>query len=286
MTLGVATGYELLDCGDGRRLERFGPLVLDRPAPIAVDPVRLERRMWAEADGRFERSTAGGRWTWRRSVPDPWSVVVDGSTFELRPAAGGQVGLFAEQRPIWTWIASQVGRAVAAPPVPEVLNLFAYTGGATLAAAGAGARVTHVDASRGSVAWARRNADLSGLTGRPIRWLTDDAGVFVRRELRRGRSYDGVILDPPSYGHGPHGRAWRLSEGLDGVLASVARLVSERDGFVVLTTHTTDLGPDDLRAAVLRAIDRRCESGRLEIVARSGARLPAGAYARVAGGRR
>jgi 23S rRNA (cytosine1962-C5)-methyltransferase len=286
-TFQVTTDHELLDCGDWRRLDRFGPRVLDRPAPAATDPRRLEPAVWAGADGRFERMRDGGRWTWRAGPPEPWPVVVDGLTFELRSAAGGQVGLFPEQRPMWTWIADQVAGATAGTDVPvDVLNLFAFTGGSTLAAARAGASVTHVDGSRGAVAWARRNAELSGLADRPIRWLTDDAEAFVRREIRRGRSYDGVILDPPSYGHGPGGRGWRLADRLGGLLGSVGRLVSERAGFVLLTAHTADLGPDDLRSSLVTVLERRCESGRLELVARSGARLPLGAYARVPRGLR
>jgi 23S rRNA (cytosine1962-C5)-methyltransferase len=282
MTLRVATDYELLDCGDGRRLERFGPYVLDRPAPAATDEPRLDRRAWVAADGRFTRSSGGGRWTWRPEPPEPWPVSVDGLTFELRPASGGQVGLFPEQRPMWAWLAEQVGRAAAgrAEP-PEVLNLFGFTGGSTLTAARAGARLTHLDASRGAVAWGRRNVELSGLADRPIRWLTDDAEAFVRREIRRGRSYDGVILDPPSYGHGPRGRAWRLADRLDELLAGVARLVGERAGFVLLTAHTTDLGPQDIRARLAGAIERRCQSGHLELRAGSGARVQLGAFARV-----
>jgi len=290
-TLRVAVDYELLDCGDGRRLERFGAYRLDRPAPAAIEPPRLDTRAWASADGRYERAGDGGRWRWRDVPPAPWPAAVNGLTFELRPANGGQVGLFPEQLPIWVWIGDQVRTAIAdvirpSDASPEVLNLFAFTGGATLAAARAGGRVTHVDAARDAVGSARRNAEFSGLADRPIRWLVDDAETFVRREIRRGRSYDGVILDPPSYGHGPHGRSWRLAERLDELLTSVARLVSERNGFIILTAHASEIGPHDLRAAVLRAVDRRCESGRLEILASSGARLPLGAYARVARGLR
>jgi 23S rRNA (cytosine1962-C5)-methyltransferase len=285
-TLRVATDHELLDCGDGRRLDRLGSWVLDRPAPGVTAEARLERGVWAAAHGRYVRSAGRGSWTWRVPVPDPWSIVVDGLTLEIRPAAGGQVGFFPEQRPMWAWLAGQVDRAVArGPDPPDVLNLFAYTGGATLVAARAGARVTHVDASRGAVGWARRNAELSGLADRPVRWLVDDAAAFVRRELRRGRRYDGVVLDPPTYGHGPDGPPWRLAERLDDLLATIARLVAERAGFVLLTAHATDLGPDDLRATLVGAIERRCEGGRLDLAASSGARLRAGAYAYAPWGR-
>lgn len=285
-TAATTTGYAFLDCGDRRRLERFGPYVIDRPAPAAAGAAGLDRSVWAAADGRFERSSSGGRWRWRDAPPEEWTVRLDGLELELRPAAGGQVGLFPEQLPMWSSVAVEASKDAAGDEPPEVLNLFGYTGGATLAAARAGARVTHVDASRSAIAWARRNAERSGVADRPIRWLADDALGFVRRELRRGRTYDGVVLDPPTYGHGPSGRPWRLVEHLDELLSGIAALVSERRGFVVLTGHTTDLGPADLREAILRSVDRRCESGWLELAAGSGRRLRLGAWAGVPRGGR
>ena len=233
-------GYELLDAGDGRRLERFGDRIVDRPAAAAIDP-RQDPGVWEQADLRFHRNTG---WEGRAGTQS-WSVELEGLTFELRPTETGQVGLFPEQAPNWRWLRRTVG-AIAASGPPTVLNLFAFTGAATLAAAAAGAEVAHVDGSRPSVAWARRNADLSGLADRPIRWLVDDAAVFVEREARRGRGYRGLILDPPSYGHGPAGRTWRLEKDLDDLLGNCVRVSDPAPEFVLLTAHTPGFGGERL----------------------------------------
>ena len=278
--------YALLDAGDGRRLDRFGDRVVDRPAPAAVGPAD-QRAGWATADLRYDRERG-----WRAREPallGPWMLAFDGLRLELRPAAGGQVGLFPEQGPIWRWLTDRVARS-SAPPGPgrsaRVLSLFAYTGAATLAAARAGAAVAHVDGSRPAVAWARRNATASGLDGRPIRWLVDDAVGFVHREVRRGRRYDGIVLDPPSYGHGGgrgRGPAWRIADSLPDLLAGCARLLDPTRPFIALSAHSEDHGPDRLADELARAIvtprpdivaldlDQRAESGAL---------LPLGAWAR------
>src|SRR6185436_3711358 len=186
------TDYELLDAGVGRRLERFGARVVDRPAPTAVD-FRLATWLWASADLRFDPGDG-----WSRSV-EPWTIDVDGLVLELRATASGGVGLYPEHVANLAWVADQVQRTQRQRPdaAPALLNLFAHTGLTTLAAARAGAAVAHVDAARGAVGWARRNAELSGLADRPIRWLVDDAMTFIAREARRGRRYDGIVLDPP-----------------------------------------------------------------------------------------
>ena len=271
-----ASDYELIDAGDGRRLERFGERVVDRPAPAASEPA-MDPTAWDEADLRFDRNLG---WHARRGGLEPWPVQIDELTLELRATEAGQVGAFPEQQTTWAWIREQLGAAGAAPR--SVLNLFAYTGGATLAAAAAGARVAHVDASRPAIAWARRNAALSGLEDRPIRWLVDDAEGFLAREARRGRRYDGLILDPPTYGHGPAGRAWRLEERLDTLLRLAAR-VAEPGAFVVLTTHTPGIEPADLQSALGTAFGAlpAIASGRMDLEARSGARLSLGARARM-----
>ena len=186
----IVNAYELLDAGDGRRLERFGDRVVDRPAPGATEPAR-NLSAWAAVDLRFETGVG-----WRGEVR-PWTVTLDGLTFELRPTTSGQVGLFPEQTPNWQWLREHI------TPAAEVLNLFGYTGGSTLVSAAMGTRVVHVDAARPAVAWARRNAELSDFGDRPIRWIVDDAEAFVRREARRDRRYDAIVLDPPSYGRGP-----------------------------------------------------------------------------------
>jgi 23S rRNA (cytosine1962-C5)-methyltransferase len=266
---------ELLDAGDGRRLDRFGPRVVDRPAPSAQWPARLPSADWSAADLLFERGSG-----WAGSDPTPWTVDVDGLTVELRPTEAGQVGFFPEHATFWAWLRSAlVGRAD-----PQVLNLFASTGTTSLALARAGAQVTHIDASRPAVAWARRNAELSGLTDAPIRWIVDDALAFVGREARRGRRYDGFVLDPPSFGHGTRGTRWELADALPDLLDACAALAAD-DAFVLLTAHTTGLRPDDLGDALVDAFQPGPGSELVveatEGVARSGAILPLGVAARM-----
>ena len=276
----MTSGYELLDAGDGRRLERFGPLTTDRPAPGADEP-RRDEGAWAAADLRFERyhdwSSSGG------DVPDAWEIAEGDLRFELRPTPTGQVGLFPEQGPNRAWAREALAGMT---PHPAILNLFAYTGAMTLSLAAAGAAVTHVDASRPAVGWARRNADLSGLADRPVRWIVDDVEAFVAREGRRGQHYGGFVLDPPSYGHGAGGRTWRLIERLPRLLAACAALTGTRPALALLTSHTSGFGPDRLAeelATALRCRTADVEAGELALRAKSGARLRLGAYARIIG---
>lgn len=274
-------GYALLDAGDGRRLERFGSMVLDRPAPAAAGIGRRDPHAWASADARFEREAPGrpGCWAPAERVALPWTVDVDGLRLELRATPSGQVGLFPEHRAVVRWLVALLGGAGGSAGRPaEVLNLFAHTGFATLALAAAGARVVHVDASRPAVARARRNAALSGLADRPIRWLVDDAAAFVAREVRRGRRYDGVLLDPPTYGHGPRGRGWQLDADLESLLAAVGVLLGPGPWFVACTAHAAGAGAGTVASLVRRGLGRslRAETRELVIEARSGARLAAG----------
>jgi 23S rRNA (cytosine1962-C5)-methyltransferase len=266
------TGYELLDCGDGRRLERFGERIVDRPAPAAFVPARMARAAWAAADLRFERDSG-----WSGPV-EPWTVTGDGVTLELRPTGAGGLGMFPEHRLFWPFLRE----ALVGAESPTVLHLFAATGATTLALARAGAAVTHVDASRPAVAWARRNAELSGLTAAPIRWIVDDALAFTRREARRGRRYDGIVLDPPSFGHGPGGRRWELRDALPDLLDAVAAVATD-DAFVLLTAHTTGLAEDELANALDDAFHGRgaIATEPVELVATSGAILPSGVSARM-----
>jgi 23S rRNA (cytosine1962-C5)-methyltransferase len=274
--------YELLDLGAGARLERFGDRVVDRPHPAAYGE-RADPAAWDETTLFY---VPGEGWHGRAPV-EPWTIGVRDLTIELRPTDTGQVGVFPEQEPSWTWLDRVIREQAEAGTSPTVLNLFAYTGVATLVAAAAGAKVTHVDAAKSAVAWARRNAELSRLEDRPVRWLVDDVAGFVARELRRGRRYDGVVLDPPSYGHGARGRGWRFEDDLPSLLADCARLAGAPDGFVLFTGHTPGFGPDAL-AGVLgetwRVVPRRIEAGDLAITARSGRQLELGAFARWAGG--
>jgi 23S rRNA (cytosine1962-C5)-methyltransferase len=266
------TGYELLDAGDGRRLERFGDVVVDRPAPGAVEP-RRDPAAWPTARARFDVT-----WSFT-DVPDPWLIEVDGLTLELRPTDAGQVGYFPEQSIHWPWLRA------AATGTRNVLHLFAYTGATTLVLAGAGASVAHVDASRSGVAWARRNADRSDLGDRPVRWLVDDASAFVAREGRREHRYGGIVLDPPSYGHGPSGRDWRIGRDLDPLLAGCAA-IADTGAFVLLTAHTPDHAADELAIRLAEALGRtpsKVDRGEMTLAAASGAVLTLGSFARIMG---
>lgn len=231
--------YQLLDFGNGRRLERFGDFVLDRPCPAAEAFRRAACDAWAQADARFEgREEEKGVWTDQRELPDRWVIAHGLSRFELKRSDFGHLGMFPEQAVNWDWIGRQVVALANGRERLKVLNLFAYTGGSTLAAAAAGAEVVHVDAAKNVVAWARRNTELCGLANAPIRWIAEDAMKFVERELKRGNRYDAVILDPPSYGHGPKGEVWSLSKHLPRLLSLCGQLTAGRIQFIVLTCHT------------------------------------------------
>ena len=265
-------GYELIDAGDGRRLERFGDRVVDRPYPAADSPLRAPER-WEDADLRFERD-AGWQGGALEAGDEDWTTEIDDLRFELRPTAAGQVGLFPEHAGLVPWLAE---RLVEHAGTATVLNLFAYTGLVTLALARAGASVAHVDAAKPSVDWARRNAALNDLEDHPIRWLVDDARAFVAREVRRERRYDGVVLDPPTYGHGTSGKAWRIERDLPRLLDDLQRLLSP-GGFLLLTAHTEALDPFTLGGFIGRDV----EIGELSLTASSGALLHLGAFARIA----
>jgi len=270
------TDHELIDVGDGRRLERFGERVVDRPAP-AADEQPFAREAWRDADLRFE---PGVGWTGSTAA---WTIDVAGLTLELRPTASGGLGFYPEHMANLEWLVAQVGARAKDGPA-AVLNLFAHTGLATLAAARAGASVAHVDASRSAVAWARRNAELSGLVDRPIRWLIDDAAAFVAREARRRRRYVGIVLDPPSFGRAGT-RRWRLVDELPGLLAA-CRAVATEDAFVLLTTHTAGVTGDDLALELAGAFGSRrrrpgIEVQALQLRAASGAQLDLGWAARL-----
>jgi 23S rRNA (cytosine1962-C5)-methyltransferase len=277
-------GHVLLDMGGGARLERFGARVTDRPHPGALGG-RAAPEAWRGADLRFDRERG---WTGDADIGAPWPIEIDGLTLELKATDAGQVGLFPEHAAMLPWLRDRIsgsGSVDAGGEPPVVLHLFAYTGLATLALAAAGASVVHLDASRPTVAWARRNAGLSGLADRPVRWIVDDAVAFAEREVRRGRRYTGVVLDPPSYGHGPGSGAWRIDDDLPGLLAVTTRLL-DPDGFVLLTAHSVGFEPDRLASELGRAFGRRArdlEAGPLHLETADGRRLELGAFARSPG---
>lgn len=272
--------YELLDCGDGARLERFGPMVVDRPAPGALTP-RRDPAAWPAADLRFE---PGRGWSGSglATAEDGWTTTVASLEMGLRPTAAGQVGLYPEHATHFPWLVDQVNERRAAGRTVEVLNLFASTGLTTLALARLGAAVVHVDSARPAIAWARRNAERNGLADRPIRWITDDALTFAEREHRRGRQYAGIILDPPTYGHGTGGGStWSFERDLFAILA-VGFSILATDGFIMLTAHTEGIGMSDVERALQAARGVRHGSlgaADVDVRARSGAMLQLGAAA-------
>ena len=277
--------YDLLDFGDGRKLERFGPWLLDRPCP-AANEMKSELVDWSQATARYEGNRAAdGSWS---PLPKKWNpaevslpVSELGFTLGLEPLPSGQVGVFPEQSANWQWIAKQVSRAEK--PL-KVLNLFAYTGGSTLAAAAAGAEVTHVDAAKSVVARARTNAAASELQEAPIRWMVEDALLFCQREVKRGNQYDAVILDPPSYGHGPKGQQWSINRDLLSLLELCGQLTSERREFLLCTCHSPGIGPSEMSAYLSEGVIGHCgqppASGKLYLSTTDGRRLSSGLYAR------
>jgi 23S rRNA (cytosine1962-C5)-methyltransferase len=246
--------YELLDSGAGRKLERFGQFLLVRPEPQAKWKPALPVERWALADGEFVKARKGqqGQWKFRKAIPERWEIQRKNLKLRVQPAPSGHVGVFPDQACHWDWMAEVIQRAHS--PV-KVLCLFGHTGLATLAAAAAGAEVTHVDASRKAVALARENQKLSGLEKRPIRWIIDDALTFVQREARRGKCYDAVMLDPPRFGRGPDGELWKIEESLPELLNACTAVLSPSPVFVLLNAYATVLTHESIEeeAAKLQA---------------------------------
>lgn len=274
--------YCLLDFGEGRKLERFGDVMTDRPCPIATVTPVVDPSVWRQAT-RFERSEGlAGRWVPAGDVPQTWSICHGPLVFELKRTDVGHVGLFPEQGENWDWL-QQVISADRPDPF-YVLNLFAYTGGSTLACAAAGAHVSHVDAAGNTVKWARRNAAHSGMTNTPIRWIVEDARKFVRREIARRRIYHGIILDPPSFGRGPKGHVWSLETGLPGLLRDCMELAGRNLRFVLITCHSTGFTAERLLKLALKCWPAFSEpvpfAGDLSIQAAHGRKLPAGVVLR------
>lgn len=239
------TEYEMLDTSSGEKLERWGSRILIRPDPQIIWDTPREHPMWKKADARYIRSNkGGGSWDVYRKIPESWTLSYRELTFRIQPTGFKHTGLFPEQAVNWSYFMETIREQTE--PV-RVLNLFAYTGGATLACAAAGAEVCHVDASKGMVAWARENAALSGLSDRPIRWIVDDCEKFVAREIKRGRRYDAVIMDPPSYGRGPGGEVWKLEEQIYRMVDLCADVLSDKPLFFVLNSYTTGLSPSVMR---------------------------------------
>ena len=280
--------YEVLETSGGEKLERWGDYILVRPDPQVIwDTPRTDKR-WKKRNGHYHRSSkGGGEWEFF-DLPDEWGIGYKELSFHLKPFSFKHTGLFPEQAVNWDWFSSiikSVGRPV------KILNLFAYTGGATLAAAKAGASVTHVDASKGMVTWAKENAAASGLADAPIRWLVDDCVKFVEREIRRGNTYDAIIMDPPSYGRGPKGEIWKIEESIFPFIRLTTQILSKDALFYLVNSYTTGLQPAVLtymlNAALVPDFGGHVESGEIGLpVTANGFILPCGASGRWVGSHR
>ncbi len=280
------SSYALLDSGNGRKLERFGSILVDRPEPQAMWQPGLARSDWARAHAVFSASSEDeekGRWRFDKPVPEAWPVEVERVTMKLRLAGLWHLGFFPEQLPHWQWMRTRLA-AGAMPPAgvkpdiekKRVLNLFGYTGAASLIAARAGAEVVHVDASKKAIAWARENAAASGLGDAPVRWLCEDARRFVAREVRRGRTYHVILVDPPKFGRGPDGEVWELFEHLPALLADCEKLLARDGAHLILTAYAiraSALALDGLMREVLGQRPGDIESGELALREANGRRL-------------
>ena len=277
------TDFSVIDSGGGEKLERWGDVILRRPDPQAIwdkDPAMP----WKSADARYTRSSSGGgAWDFRRELPDKWQISYRDLRFIVHPTGFKHTGLFPEQAANWDFMMSAIKNA--GRPI-SVLNLFGYTGGATVACAAAGARVCHVDAAKGMVAWAKDNAAASGLREAPIRYIVDDCEKFVAREIRRGNRYDAIVMDPPSYGRGPGGEVWRLEDKIAPLLALCAQVLTDRPLFFILNAYTTGLQPavlSNLLTIALKNHNGRVEAQEVCLPTERGLVLPCGAAGRFVG---
>lgn len=277
--------YELIDAGGGERLERWGKYILIRPDPQVIWDSERKNPLWKKADGVYRRQGGGGSWV-VRNIPDEWTVSYRDLTFRISPMGFKHTGLFPEQAANWDF-ADSVIRSSGRDD-PRVLNLFAYTGGATCASAKAGASVVHVDASKGMTNVAKENMRLSGMADAPCRYIVDDCKKFVERELRRGNRYDGIVMDPPSYGRGPGGEVWKLEDCAADLVALVTKVLSDKPLFFIINSYTTGLSPAVMQYILMQSLPHKLrEKADIEVgetclpVTESGLLLPSGATVRV-----
>ncbi|MBO4898122.1 MAG: class I SAM-dependent methyltransferase [Clostridia bacterium] len=270
--------YEVLDTAAGEKLERWGNVILRRPDPQVIWKEPYDKSIWKRADGFYHRSrSGGGKWEFFKKLPDRWTISYKNLKFYVRPTGFKHTGLFPEQAVNWDYIMEKTsGRKN-----PKVLNLFAYTGGATLAAAAGGADVVHVDASKGMVSWAKENVALSSLSDRYVRFIVDDCEKFVKREIKRGHFYDGIIMDPPSYGRGPGGEMWKMEDKIYDLVKSTAPLLTDNPLFFIINSYTTGLQPTVIKNIITLALGCRAEADEIGLpVTSSGICLPCGATGR------
>lgn len=269
--------YTLIDSGKGYKLEKFGPYTISRPCSQAVWEPQLPQEIWDKADAFFSRE-GQNKWMPKKKLPDIWKINVADITFKISPTDFGHLGIFPEQKEFWHWIQKEVTKG------KRVLNLFAYSGGATLAAAKGGAEVCHLDASKGMVAWARENAALNHLEEAPIRWIIDDVFKFLAREIRRESRYDAIILDPPSFGRGAKGEVFKIEEEITNLLKTCRELLTDKPLFILFSCHTPGFSPlvmEHLLKQALEGIPGRIDSGEMVLDGEKGVlSVPSGTYAR------
>lgn len=277
--------YELLDTSDGERLERWGKYILIRPDPQVIWKGKKEHKLWSKADAIYRRSNSGGGAWVKNNVPEKWTIAYGDLTFNLKPMGFKHTGLFPEQAANWDWFSRLISERKKQGKSVRVLNLFAYTGGATAAAAKAGAEVVHVDASKGMVLQAKENLASSGLADAPVRYIVDDCRKFVEREIRRGNKYDGIIMDPPSYGRGPGGEVWKLEDAVCDFVSLCEKVLSDDPLFMLINSYTTGLSALTmgyvLDVEIVKRHGGKAETGELALpVTQTKGYLPCGASAR------
>lgn len=286
--------YELVDSGEGEKLERFGKHVLSRPDPQALWPKKLPLTEWKKAEAYFTRDSGGAEWTYRDGKNlEKWSVNFGDLKLWIKPTAFKHTGIFPEQLANWKWIEGKIkdqiskikDRKIQDEGEVEVLNLFGYTGGATLTAAKAGAKVVHIDSSKAAITWARENAELSGLADKPIRWIIEDARVFVEREIRRGKTYDAIIMDPPAFGHGPESELWKIEEHFLALMENCKKLLKPDPLFFLINGYSAGYSAvayENNLLSLKEKIGGEIEVGELVIKESSenGRLLPCGIFAR------
>lgn len=271
--------YALLDSGDQQKLERFGNYLIVRPCSQALWRPMLPKEHWERADAQFSRD-GGNAWNWKKKLPDSWIAEIEGVRFKIAPTDFGHLGVFPEHSLLWKSMKEIIARQKTPP---QILNLFAYSGGATLAAAQAGARVCHLDASKGMVAWARENAELNQLSSAPIRWIVDDVVKFLKREIKRGNRYDGIILDPPSFGRGSQGEVFKIERDIHEILQLCCAVLSENPLFLIFTTHTPGMTPivmGHLLRQKMQSFNGHIETAEMILASEKGIAIPSGSFAK------
>ncbi len=283
---GPQKDYELIDSGDGKKLERYGSYVLSRPDPQALWKPAKDKDVWGEAHAVFIRDGKNASWKKTPNLPTAWEINFGGLVFEIRMSSFKHTGLFPEHLSNWTWLEEKlkVESKKAIKSAPKILNLFGYTGGATLACAKAGAEVCHVDGSKMAIDWARKNQKLSGLDDKPIRWILDDALVFLRREIKRGIRYDGIIMDPPAFGHGPKGEVWKIEEQFTELIDLCMQVLSDEPILFLINGYASGFSPIAYQNNLIPLVETyggSIEAGELAIEeSGSGRLLPTGIFAR------